>query len=61
MEDEELLKWHRLPEPIFSWRDGMPWESGGLYKACLIEVDGVYFAFYNAKNAEKQVTSRQVV
>ena len=57
-EDEELLEWHRLPQPIFSWRDGKAWERGGLYKACLIEVDGVYYAFYNAKNAEERWTEQ---
>jgi predicted GH43/DUF377 family glycosyl hydrolase len=27
------------------------WESGGLYKACLVEERGGYYLFYNAKNA----------
>ena len=49
--DETLTHWERLPEPILSWEDGTEWESGGLYKACLLEEDGVFYLFYNAKNA----------
>ena len=30
--------------------DAADWERGGLYKSCLIERDGVYTMFYNAKN-----------
>lgn len=51
-EDEELLDWHRLEEPVFSWRGGLEWEAGGLYKACLLDVEGTYYLFYNAKNRE---------
>jgi len=39
--DENLLEWHRLPEPIYSWKDGDEWEKGGLYKACLIEHENI--------------------
>jgi predicted GH43/DUF377 family glycosyl hydrolase len=49
--DENLLGWHRLPQPIYSWKDGEEWEKGGLYKACLIEDSGSYYLFYNAKNS----------
>ncbi|MDR1904045.1 MAG: hypothetical protein LBQ88_17380, partial [Treponema sp.] len=49
-EDENLLDWHRLDEPIFSWRDGADWEKGGLYKASLVQKDDTFYAFYNAKN-----------
>lgn len=49
-DDEELMVWHRLPEPVFSWEDGDDWDKGGLYKACLIEHKGVYYLYYNAKN-----------
>lgn len=52
-EDEELLRWNRLPQPVFSWKDGADWEKGGLYKPCIIARDGRYFMFYNAKNLEK--------
>jgi len=52
--DEELLEWHRLEKPVFSWKDGNEWESGGLYKACIIEHDNKWYMFYNAKNPEKR-------
>jgi len=47
---EDLLEWHRLSEPVFSWKEGADWEKGGLYKACIIEHDDKYYIFYNAKN-----------
>ena len=53
-ENEDLHEWHRLPTPVFSWEDGAPWELGGLYKGCLIEKDGRYFLYYNAKNATSE-------
>ena len=28
------------------------WERGGLYKSCLVEQDGTYYLFYNAKTAD---------
>lgn len=49
-EDEELLSWNFLDKPVFSWREGSEWESGGLYKACMIEQDGLWYLFYNAKD-----------
>jgi sucrose-6-phosphate hydrolase SacC (GH32 family) len=39
-----------LPEPVYTWEEGEPWERGGLYKGCLIEEKGIYYLFYNAKN-----------
>ena len=49
-EDESLMSWHRLPEPILLPEEGAPWEQGGLYKECLILHDDVFYLFYNAKN-----------
>jgi predicted GH43/DUF377 family glycosyl hydrolase len=49
-EDEELLEWNTLPEPVLRCKDGEPWESGGLYKACIVENDNKFYLFYNAKN-----------
>ncbi|MCR1841302.1 hypothetical protein [Murimonas intestini] len=57
-EDEELLDWHRLDEPVFSWKDGEEWEAGGLYKACVIEHEGLWYMFYNAKNREARWTEQ---
>ena len=39
-----------VDEPILRCTDGDPWERGGLYKSCLVEHDGTYWMFYNAKN-----------
>ena len=47
--DEDLRHWTRLENPVLSWRDGEPWEHGGLYKACLLDIGGVFYMFYNAK------------
>ncbi|MBQ4156637.1 MAG: hypothetical protein IJD86_00640 [Clostridia bacterium] len=49
-EDEDLLTWHPLDHPVYSWKDGAAWEKGGLYKCCAVEKDGRYYMFYNAKN-----------
>ena len=49
-EDEELLDWHCLDHPVYSWRDGENWEHGGLYKCHVIEHDGKFYMYYNAKN-----------
>jgi predicted GH43/DUF377 family glycosyl hydrolase len=52
-DDETLMKWNRLPQPIMTWKDGADWEKGGLYKGCLIEHENKYYMFYNAKNIAK--------
>ena len=49
-EDEELLLWNFLEEPVFSWKEGMKWEIGGLYKACLLQKENSWYLFYNAKD-----------
>lgn len=49
-EDEELLDWHFVGDPVFSWRDGAAWERGGLYKTFLMEHEGKFYVFYNAKD-----------
>lgn len=49
-EKEDLSEWHRLEEPVFSWREGEAWEKGGLYKACIIRHEGRWLMFYNAKD-----------
>ncbi|MDO5422922.1 MAG: hypothetical protein Q4F41_04265 [Eubacteriales bacterium] len=57
-EDEDLLDWHRLEKPVFSWRDGEDWEAGGLYKACIIRHQDLWYLFYNAKNREARWTEQ---
>jgi predicted GH43/DUF377 family glycosyl hydrolase len=49
-ENENLLEWHRLEKPILVPEEGEEWEKGGLYKACIIEQEGLFYMFYNAKN-----------
>ena len=43
-----LCQWE-LARPCLRPEDGEPWERGGLYKPCLVEHDGRYYIFYNAK------------
>lgn len=49
---KDLHKWELKP-PILSAsdEDAGDWERGGLYKSCLLEHDGTYYMFYNAKTA----------
>ena len=53
-EDEDLLLWHRLPEPVFSWRGGQSWDRGGLYKGWLLEHEDCFYLFYNAKDRDEE-------
>ncbi len=53
-EDPSLLTWNRLPEPILVPETGALWEQGGLYKECLLEHDGLFYLFYNAKDKSDQ-------
>ena len=46
---DDLVRWD-LEEPFLFCHDGGEWERGGLYKSCLIENEGTWFLFYNAKN-----------
>jgi predicted GH43/DUF377 family glycosyl hydrolase len=57
-EDENLLNWHKLDQPVFSWRDGDDWEAGGLYKACIIRNNDLWYMFYNAKNRADRWTEQ---
>lgn len=45
---DDLLHWE-LTEPILFPTDGAAWEHGGLYRPNLVEQDGVFYLFYNAK------------
>ncbi|MDR0555186.1 MAG: hypothetical protein LBG76_10385 [Treponema sp.] len=49
-EDENLLDWHRLEDPVYSWRGGADWEKGGLYRASFFRHGDLFYMFYNAKN-----------
>lgn len=48
----DLRQWE-IGNPILFPSDGADWERGGLYKSYLIEHEGVYYLFYNAKNQEE--------
>lgn len=49
-EDESLIHWQFVGEPVFRYEKSIPWEGGGLYKCCVVEKDGTYYMYYNAKN-----------
>ena len=51
-DDESLMSWTFVGNPVLSYRDGDPWERGGLYKCCVLEHEGKYFMYYNAKNGD---------
>lgn len=52
-EDESLRSWNRLENPILVPEDGGEWEKGGLYKECLVEHEGTFYLFYNAKDKDE--------
>jgi predicted GH43/DUF377 family glycosyl hydrolase len=49
-DDDTLMSWRRVPDPILIPEEGAAWERGGLYKECLVEQEGVFHLFYNAKD-----------
>ncbi len=46
---DDLRRWEVSP-PVLKPDPDYEWEAGGLYKSWLLELDGVYYLFYNAKN-----------
>ncbi len=48
----DLLHWE-LTDPILFPADGAAWEHGGLYRPNLVEKDGTYYLFYNAKTDQQ--------
>jgi predicted GH43/DUF377 family glycosyl hydrolase len=44
----DLRNW-QIELPCLRPEDGADWESGGLYKPCLVEERGTFYLFYNAK------------
>jgi len=50
---EDLRKWE-VDEPILYPDGGQAWEAGGLYKSWIMEVDGTFYLFYNAKNQDEK-------
>ena len=47
----DLLSWERVGG-VLSPEDGGEWERGGLYKSWLMEHDGLFYVFYNAKDVD---------
>lgn len=45
----DLRSWEVHP-PVLEPDPACAWEAGGLYKSWLLEADGIYYLFYNAKN-----------
>ncbi|HSV26927.1 MAG TPA: hypothetical protein VLH60_03445 [Sedimentisphaerales bacterium] len=63
----DLRTWE-VGEPVLYPEDEHEWEAGGLYKSWLMEHDGTYYLFYNAKTKAKHwkeqtgfATSRDMV
>jgi predicted GH43/DUF377 family glycosyl hydrolase len=48
---DDLFQWS-LDEPCLRPEHGGNWERGGLYKPCLVEHEGTFYLFYNAKTSE---------
>jgi predicted GH43/DUF377 family glycosyl hydrolase len=46
---DDLRHWE-VSDPILRPEEGADWERGGLYKTWLMEHQGRYYLFYNAKN-----------
>ena len=47
----DLSSWERVGG-VLSPEDGGAWERGGLYKSWLMEHDGLFYVFYNAKDVD---------
>lgn len=47
----DLLTWEECGNPLRP-EDGGDWESGGLYKSWLLEHDGLFYLYYNAKDTD---------
>lgn len=45
---DDLRSWEIAP-PVLEPDPSCAWEAGGLYKSWLLEADGLYYLFYNAK------------
>jgi sucrose-6-phosphate hydrolase SacC (GH32 family) len=50
---DDLMHWE-IGDIILRPDDGAEWERGGLYKPCLVEDNGTFYLFYNAKNTDKR-------
>src|SRR5205823_1887155 len=48
----DLTTWEDVGDTLHPWHGGA-WERGGLYKSWLLEQDGLFYVFYNAKNRDE--------
>jgi predicted GH43/DUF377 family glycosyl hydrolase len=46
---DDLFHWE-VDAPVLTADPSCPWEAGGLYKSWIMEENGTYYLFYNAKN-----------
>ena len=46
---DDLRTWE-VDDPILEINPERKWESGGLYKSWIVEADGTYYMFYNARD-----------
>jgi predicted GH43/DUF377 family glycosyl hydrolase len=47
----DLRSWEPVGRPLLP-QEGARWERGGLYKSWLLEHDGLFYLFYNAKDVD---------
>lgn len=59
-EDESLMNWQFAGPPVFSYGGPGDWDGGGLYKCCVIVLDGTYYMYYNAKNLADGMWKEQI-
>lgn len=50
---DDLRNW-TVDDPVLCPRSDCPWEAGGLYKSWIMEHNGLFYLFYNAKNQDEQ-------
>lgn len=55
----DLKQW-QLEEPLLKPEPNLAWEAGGLYKSWLLENDGTWYLFYNAKNKKEHGWNEQI-
>jgi hypothetical protein len=52
LRSRDLETWEETGDTLRA-RDGGAWERGGLYKSWLLEHDGLFYVFYNAKDHDE--------
>lgn len=55
---DDLWSW-KVGPPILEPNPSHAWEAGGLYKSWLLESEGMYYLFYNAKDHPKSPWTEQ--